>query len=993
MNGIKSKLLIICVILIATQGYTQVSPYNHPELDWFTFETEHFAVHFHEGVERTARTVAEIAEQIYEPITQLYCYEPDGRVHFIIKDYEDNSNGAAYYYDNKIEVWAMPMHFSLRGTHDWLRNVVTHEFSHIISLGASRKITRRIPAFYFQAIGRENERRPDVVLGYPDAIVSYPLAMTVVPMWYAEGMAQYHIAGLGYDTWDSHRDMLLRTAVLENALLTFDEMGVFGYNSVGNERVYNQGYSLVLYIAETFGQEKLGELCQAMRTKWRFTIDGAISHVLGRSAQQLYQEWRSYLQQRYEQQLAPVRADSIEGDLLVEEGIGNTCPVWSPTENQFVYIGTDDNDYLSQTALYLVRQGKKIKIKDRVQGFCSWSPDGNELAYARLRKYSHGSVYLDIHRYDVKHGRETRLTKGLRARSPNFSPDGSQIAFVVGVDGTDNLGLMLSDGSGVQFLTQNKNGEMIFGPRWSPDGKYIVYAQGEELGRDIVLYDVMQRTTRTILKTETDARDPVFSPDGNYLYFSWDRTGIFNIYRADSNGEHIEQITNVAGGAFMPSVNDDGDLLYSTFKADGYKIVRLDDCKPLAREVQIAHNPSPNEKINASHNNSSNERSNPALFSVKPYKMTYSNIMFLPRVMLDYGRVKVGTYFYSSDVLDRYSILGGAAINSKLDYETFGIFEFRRFAPTLFLELYAYSLHMDENIEILEGEPKVGVNVRFNIIEADIGFSYRFFNMLDLRTAFVHSRYTSKISDFYFQDIRWVSPDNTYFIGNHVECVIDYNGITPSIDSDIAPSSGRKINIKYHYELNDFFSDFSTDNKFGTLQEVYTDYNFHYLRLDWQEYFNIPTLNHSLGLRFRGGYIDRPVEDFFNLFAGGLDGMRGYPYFSIEGRKMLIGSIYYRFPILRNIKKRLLFITFDKIFGGIYADAGNAFNRDKIIFKKMKKDIGFELRVSAFSFYGYPTKFFFNAAYGFSEFKNESTKRDYGKEWRYYFGLAFDFFD
>ena len=195
------------LLLIALAGPipAQENESNHPELEWFTIKTDHFQVHFHDGSERTGRVVAKIAEDIYEPITTLYGYRPDGIIHFIIKDHDDNSNGAAFYYDNKVEIWAPKMTFILRGTHNWLRNVVTHEFSHMISLGASRKITRKVPAFYFQYFGYEPEKRADVLYGYPNRIASYPIPMTVVPMWLAEGMAQFQTPGLDYDQWDSHQ--------------------------------------------------------------------------------------------------------------------------------------------------------------------------------------------------------------------------------------------------------------------------------------------------------------------------------------------------------------------------------------------------------------------------------------------------------------------------------------------------------------------------------------------------------------------------------------------------------------------------------------------------------------------------------------------------------------------------------------------------------------------------------------------------------------------
>jgi hypothetical protein len=45
----------------AVQAQHDPALYNHPELDWSTFETEHFVVHFHQGTRRTAELVGNIA--------------------------------------------------------------------------------------------------------------------------------------------------------------------------------------------------------------------------------------------------------------------------------------------------------------------------------------------------------------------------------------------------------------------------------------------------------------------------------------------------------------------------------------------------------------------------------------------------------------------------------------------------------------------------------------------------------------------------------------------------------------------------------------------------------------------------------------------------------------------------------------------------------------------------------------------------------------------
>ena len=91
-----------------------------------------------------------------------------------------------FFYDNKMEIWATNLEFGFRGTTRWLRNVITHEFTHMVNIQAAMKFSRRIPAFYLQWIDFEKEKRPDVLSGYPTHIASYPIAGEIVPPWFAD---------------------------------------------------------------------------------------------------------------------------------------------------------------------------------------------------------------------------------------------------------------------------------------------------------------------------------------------------------------------------------------------------------------------------------------------------------------------------------------------------------------------------------------------------------------------------------------------------------------------------------------------------------------------------------------------------------------------------------------------------------------------------------------------------------------------------------------
>ena len=83
---------VIFTIFIFSRILGQVQ-YNHPELNWHTFETDHFMVHFHDESEMTAREAATVAEIIYSKVTDLYEYKPPQKTHLVLIDTDDISIG------------------------------------------------------------------------------------------------------------------------------------------------------------------------------------------------------------------------------------------------------------------------------------------------------------------------------------------------------------------------------------------------------------------------------------------------------------------------------------------------------------------------------------------------------------------------------------------------------------------------------------------------------------------------------------------------------------------------------------------------------------------------------------------------------------------------------------------------------------------------------------------------------------------------------------
>jgi len=207
----------------------------------------------------------------------------------------------------------------LRGDHNWLRNVISHEFTHMVQIQSGMKLSRNLPAFYFQFLNYEEKRRPDILYGFPNVIVSYPVPSINIPAWFAEGTAQYMRKDFDYDNWDSHRDMILRSYVLDDKMLTWNQMGIFNKTSLGNESVYNSGFALTKYISQKFGEDKLREITKELGKLTVFTFDAAVKNVLGIDGPELYDEWKTYVKKSYSERSKPIFDNLVVGEQISDK--------------------------------------------------------------------------------------------------------------------------------------------------------------------------------------------------------------------------------------------------------------------------------------------------------------------------------------------------------------------------------------------------------------------------------------------------------------------------------------------------------------------------------------------------------------------------------------------------------------------------------------------------------------------------------------------------
>ncbi len=154
----------------------------------------------------------------------------------------------------------------------------------------------------------------------------------------------------------------------------------------------------------------------------------------------------------------------------------------------------------------------------------AWSPDGKLIAYFSDRT---GEYELTVRNADNTDAEQTltHLGPGFRYQ-PQWSPDSKKILWI---DQTMRIRLYDFDTKTNQVIDQQKwayQGALErFTVSWSADSRWIAYA-GDKDNRNsaLVLYDCKDGQRHEVTAGFYDDNDPVFDPDGKYLYFRTGRT-------------------------------------------------------------------------------------------------------------------------------------------------------------------------------------------------------------------------------------------------------------------------------------------------------------------------------------------------------------------------------------------------------------------------------------------------------------------------------------
>jgi TolB protein len=199
----------------------------------------------------------------------------------------------------------------------------------------------------------------------------------------------------------------------------------------------------------------------------------------------------------------------------------------------------------------------------------NWSPDGTKLAYVTFEK-KQSQIYIQ----DVFTGRRSMLTsfKGING-SPIWSPDGRRMAMTLSKDGNSEVYVM--DIATKQLRRLAAHRAIDVEPSWSPDGTQIIFSS--ERGGRPQLYTVdvaTDQVTRVTFQGEMNLSGK-FTPNGQSIVMVNRTDGQYNIARMDKTTRYMQVLTRTYLDE-SPSIAPNGSMIiYSTLYGSNTQVLAL----------------------------------------------------------------------------------------------------------------------------------------------------------------------------------------------------------------------------------------------------------------------------------------------------------------------------------------------------------------------------------------------------------------------------------
>ncbi len=540
-----------------------------PSGPWRTWRTPHFRIHAQAGNEARAQQAALEAEGAYALLARELA-PPRGTIDLTLYDNVDFSNGfTTVFPSSRIAIFLNPPAGDpvLAPYDDWLRLVITHELTHAFHLDRTRGLWRVAQRILGRAPGT-----------FPNSLQ---------PSWVAEGLATYYETKLttaGRLRAGFHDQMLASAAAADRWPRPGDAT-LLSPRWPGGFRPYAWGSHFFQWEAEQRGDTVIrGFVERTSKNLWPVLFlpwPGVSPAMRGAGGVGVDSAWRALRSDWVNRTRSGTPGTVIARGLRVEPH-----PRVSPDGRLLAYVQADGRSDL-QLVVREIASGR-IAARHRVNADVAPSWQGDTLYLGQLDFTTPVNIRTALYRW--RPGEPWRPVPGSDRLGRPFSGGSGRLMAVdlasgsrrvVAVSGGGTEPVALPEGDAWGFLAGSQEGGWTAGARHQ-NGQW-----------DIVAWRT-GRPEEAIPVTDDAALDddPAFSPTGDQLFFTSERSGLPQILSYKMNEGSLVQVTDEPTGARQPAPGPDGSLFYATILWDGWAVVRAEPREiPAARPRPRAASP------------------------------------------------------------------------------------------------------------------------------------------------------------------------------------------------------------------------------------------------------------------------------------------------------------------------------------------------------------------------------------------------------------------
>ena len=527
--------------------------------------TEHFDVIFEDGYLNEAKDAVRVLNNHLDDSKHLLGHSRKLHMPIVLNGFNDLSNGfvTPLPFKQEIEITNLKGR-SLSPRHaSWMETVLPHELVHAVQANARR-------GFGFGALLR------------PFAPDFARTLNFMIPQGISEGLAVYHESryeqGVGRLN-HSFFKMRFRAAMASDKPWSMAQLVEAPSYTRPLDRFYLGGAHFVDYMAK---RDSLAFFHRSASLNYRIPFLGygiGLWYGARQWPAKVYRSFRSDVAEAEASFVNSLGSFSNHQVLFSEKGSLHRRPRWVNDNEIVVYAG--GYGFRRGFYIYDVQSGKRrsLQTTSMTEDYVySLSSDKQRLVYGRYTTDPLVAIknVADLHELDLASAKGRQVTKGERVQAPVFGEEKAGFLALQN-DGQFNQIVRVSENGSIENYAQfaNLRFQEIAA---SPDGQQLAAVVGQQGRQGIFKIESKQGKVQLIpwIMHHNPIFDISWSQDGSFVLYSSEQNGISNIFAYDVDRGQSFQVTNVKYGALEPALSPDGKTLaYINYEHERFELVLL----------------------------------------------------------------------------------------------------------------------------------------------------------------------------------------------------------------------------------------------------------------------------------------------------------------------------------------------------------------------------------------------------------------------------------